>query len=142
MKGLVKVTPDVIKKALDVYNKEKNEAISLVKSCQEILNTEYDDLSFWKKLWYDNEYRPKWKTAMLARKFNMPRYCNNNLLEIFAEEGMIEEDVCNRVKEAYRWYNYHRQVADNVESMAKAGIDIYLTPIQAEFVNDFKHKES
>ena len=139
MKGLVKVERLDIQNAIKSFEIKKSKLYSIMSKCKKELSEEYDKLSWWSKLWNEDEYTPKWKVVAKSKKLRgIYKILWTDWFDVFYKAGMISEDEYGELRITKYWDSHHEDVVNEVREMSKAGSEIYLTPKQAEFVNDHK----
>lgn len=138
MKGLVNVSRERIKTALNNYRVDRDELNKLLSQIKDDLRDQYNTLTWWQKFWNDEEYRDKWYVVIRARKFKgVCRYFYNDWFYVFYLNDLIDTKTYKNFNNINWWEMHHDKVYGQIEQMYKAGGDCYLTPRQAELVNDF-----
>ena len=142
MRGLVEVEQQYVINAVSNYRSKEAELISAIKACKKELEDQYDTLTWWQKLWNEDDSTPKWKVVAKAKKLRgLYTYFPDVWLSILKSSGIVEDSFAERLYETDRWRTFHIDVVDELEAMVEAGNYLLITPLQARFVNDFKKEE-
>ena len=139
MKGFVKVDREVIEVSISNYkDKEKLYYDELTRAKLE-LESQYDELSWWDRFWNDDSRTSRWRiVAKCKRLKGVYSIIWTDWLTVFKDASIVSEETYKSLKVTRWWVEHHSSVVYELEEMSKAGNEIFLSPMQAEFVNDYK----
>jgi len=139
MKGFVKVDRETVRASVFNYKEKENLYYDELTRAKLVLESQYDELSWWDRFWNDDSRTSRWRIVAKCKKLKgVYSIIWTDWLTVFKDASIVSEETYEDLKVTRWWAEHHCRVVDELEEMSKAGNEIFLSPMQAEFVNDYK----
>lgn len=141
MKGLVKVNKEIVKDAVCNYKAKEKLYYDELTKAKLVLERQYDELSWWNRLWNDDSRISRWRIVAKCKKLKgVYSIIWTDWLTVFKDASIVSEETYKNLKVTRWWAEHHYNIPKELEEMSNAGGEIFLSPLQAEFVNDYREE--